>query len=170
MEPEVLKNIPRDQNHSFEYGVFPGILSRKQEFFGYVSKDSYWLDVGNPERYLKANQDLIKGKVIGLAPQDYRSHSEISESSKICEHTIVGRDSVVGHSTKIVDSVIGDKVFIADGSTIENSVICSNTRIGKETKISDAVIGENCRIGENSFVGNGTVLGNSSSLTDYSKV
>lgn len=75
--------------------------------------------------------------------------------------TIVGKDCIIGHNTRIVDSSIGDNVEIQSSEIIESSV-GSGTKIGPFAYVRPhCQIGENVKLGDfveikNSTIGNGT--------------
>ena len=62
LEPDVLEMIPEDANFDFSTDLFPAMLAKKIPVHGYVA-DGYWCDVGNIEEYMRANADMLYGKV-----------------------------------------------------------------------------------------------------------
>ncbi len=60
LEPEILERIPRDRKFMFEHDVFPQLISDNKPVYGY-STNTYWIDIGTPENYLKLNFDLLRG-------------------------------------------------------------------------------------------------------------
>lgn len=169
LEPSILDIIAKAANCSFEYDVFPDILSRKMPFFGYTLTDEYWLDIGTPESYLRAHHDLLDGKIGGFEIErgnDYESATR----SEIDKRSVIGAGCTIRPGVHIVNSVIGPGVHIEEKAVIENSVIWSHSRIASSAEIRNAVIGRSCHIGRNAIVGEGTVLGDKTALTDYTKV
>ena len=169
LEPSILELIARDTNRSFEYHVFPEILARNIPFFGFEIKDSYWIDIGTPESYLKANLDLLSGKIPGLhgdrhIGDDVATHAEIDGVS------VIGEGCSIKPGARVANSVIGPGVHLEEKVLIENSVIWSHTRIASFAEIRNSVIGRSCHVGRNAVVGAGTVLGDKTSLTDYTRV
>lgn len=169
LEPSVLDLIPKDENYSFEYGVFPELLKRNDKFLAFVD-DSYWLDVGTPQRYLFAHQEIINNKVSGFSGEDFRSENKVSKTAEVCRNSIIGKDCVIKDEAKIENSVLGENVSVGENSFIKDSVILSGTVIGENVSISGAIIAKNCKIGNNCNISNETILGEASVLTDYSKV
>src|SRR5215210_2814512 len=45
LEPRVLDYIPAGENHSFEYGLFPALLERKEKFYAHIPQRTYWIDI-----------------------------------------------------------------------------------------------------------------------------
>ena len=169
LEPSILDLIPKDTNKSFEYDVFPEILTRELPFFAYVMKDEYWLDIGTPASYLTAHHDFLSGKISGFELTKTNG-SDVATRSEIDELSFIGDGCVIKPGVRIVNSVIGAGVHIEEKALIENSVIWSHTRISSSAEISNSIIGRSCHIGRNAVVGAGTVLGDKTSLTDYTKV
>ncbi|MFQ5792022.1 MAG: NDP-sugar synthase, partial [Acidobacteriota bacterium] len=62
LEPETLQYIPKGKNYSFERGFFPTLLKENVPFYAYVHR-GYWIDIGTPEKYLKAHQDILRGSL-----------------------------------------------------------------------------------------------------------
>ena len=63
LEPRVLDFIPGGENYSFEYALFPDLLKRNETFYAHVPPRTYWIDIGTPDRYLVAHQDLLANRV-----------------------------------------------------------------------------------------------------------
>ena len=62
MEPEVLAEVSAKEPVDWSHDVFPKLLHRGAPIYGYIS-DRYWEDVGTLESYLKAQADVLEGKV-----------------------------------------------------------------------------------------------------------
>ncbi len=169
LEPSILDIIAKGENKSFEYDVFPEILSRETPFFAYTMSDEYWLDIGTPASYLKAHHDFLDGKIDGF-DLEHESDFESATRSEIDLRSVIGSGCSIKPGVKIVNSVIGPGVHIEEKATIENSVIWSHTRIATSAEISGAVVGRSCHIGRNAIVSEGSVLGDKTALTDYTKV
>lgn len=169
LEPSVLDLIPKDENYSFEYGVFPALLKRCEKFLAFID-DSYWLDVGTPQRYLFAHQEIINQRVSGFSGEDFRQSADIGLTAEICPNSIIGQGCVIKDGAKIKNSVLGENISVGENSTIKNSVILAETHLDENISITGAILGENCKIGSNSTISSETVLGEASVLTDYSKV
>jgi NDP-sugar pyrophosphorylase family protein len=169
LEPKVVELIPKGENYSFEYGVFPELLKRNEKFVAFVD-DSYWLDVGTPPRYLQAHQDIINKRVIGFSGEDFRAQGKISANSEICPNSILGKGCVIESGAKIENTVLGENVSVGENSLVKDSVILSETTLGKNVSVTGAIIAKNCKIGNSSSISPQTVLGEASNLTDDSKV
>ena len=169
LEPGVLDAIPAGENYSFEYNVFPDLLSRHKSFCAFIMKENYWRDIGTPQSYLEAHHDFLSGQIKGFRIE-ISSKSDVATTAIVDKNTIIGENCVIKPNAKIINSVIGAGVHIEDKTVIENSVVWAHTRISSQAHIQNAVIGRSCYIGKNVVVGKGAVLGDKTSLTDYTKV
>ena len=59
---EVLDLVPPDRNVSIEREVWPRWSATASTA---IARESYWLDIGTPERYLQGTFDIIEGSVNG---------------------------------------------------------------------------------------------------------
>jgi NDP-sugar pyrophosphorylase family protein len=169
LEPSILDLIAKDANRSFEYDVFPDILSRDLPFYGYVIHDNYWQDIGTPENYLQAHHDFLNGKITGFEPTE-SAVSDIATRSDIDKRSVLGEGCTVKPGARIINSVIGSGVYVDEKAVVENSVIWSHTKVSTAAEIRDSIIGRSCHIGRNVIVGEGSVIGDKTTLTDYTKV
>ncbi len=169
LEPTVLDIIPKGENTSFEYKVFPDLLVREKPFYAFVMKKNYWRDIGNPQSYLDAHLDFLNGKIKNIEA-DRSANYEAATAANIDKHSIIGADCIIKPNAKIINSIIGTGVHIEEKAVIENSIIWSHSRISNSAKIQNAIVGRSCYIGKNAEVKNGAVLGDKTSLTDYTKV
>lgn len=169
LEPEILDLIPPNTNYSFEYGVFPELLKQRGKLFAFVT-DSYWLDVGTPQRYLQAHDDIINGRVAGFEILDDRGQSEIALTAEVSDNSFIGNECTIENEAKVSNSVLGTGVYVGSNAEIENSVIGANTRVSSGAKVSGAIIGRNSQLGNFSAVSPETILGDDTVLTDYGKI
>src|SRR4030095_11195944 len=61
LEPSVLRYMPKDEPYSFERGLFPTLLERKERVESFVH-DKYWIDIGTPRKYLEVHHDILAGR------------------------------------------------------------------------------------------------------------
>jgi NDP-sugar pyrophosphorylase family protein len=169
LEPQVLDLIPRGENHSFEYGLFPTLLEKGERFFAHIPQRTYWMDIGTPARYLQTHFDLLANHVSRIHIKDRRGTFDSATQSEIDELSIIADECTIKPGAQIINSVLGKGCYIEERARIENSVVWSHTRIGAAAEVSGAIIGRGCHIGRSSVVGAGAVLGDKTSLTDYTK-
>jgi len=167
LEPKVLDFIPTDENHSFEYGLFPELLKRKEAFFSHIPARTYWIDIGTPERYLQVNQDLLANRVARIHLKERRGEFDSATAAEVDDISIIGDDCQIKPGAQIINSVLGQGCFLEERARVENSVIWPHTRVGTAAVVSGAIAGRGCHIGRSAVVGPGSVLGDKTSLTDY---
>lgn len=168
LEPSILDLIPKGENSSFEYDVFPTVIARSLAFYSHVLSTEYWRDVGTPASYLAAHQDFLSGKIKTFFEAE-PSLSDIATSAEVDKVSIIGEGCVIKPNARISNSVLGPGVHVDERATITDSVIWSHTRISAMAEIEGAVIGKSCYVGRNCNVGPGAVLGDKTSFPDYSR-
>jgi len=62
IQPEMIEYIPKGKKYSFEREFIPDIISKGFSIYAYKTK-GYWIDIGTPERYKKAQEDILKIKL-----------------------------------------------------------------------------------------------------------
>jgi NDP-sugar pyrophosphorylase family protein len=169
LEPSVLDLIPKDEAHSFEYGLFPKLLEQGEAFFAHIPQRTYWIDIGTPARYLQAHQDLLANRVSRIHIKERRGKFDSATHAEIDELSMIADECTIKPGAQIVNSVLGRGCYIEERARIENSVVWSHTRVGTAAQVSGAVVGRGCHIGRSTVVGPETVLGDKTSLTDYTK-
>ncbi len=169
MEPEVLGEIPEDRPVSVERETFPALLQKGSKVAVYKS-DSYWMDIGTPEKYLQTHEDIMAGncRIAGMN-FDGRSvikdgKSMIDSTAKIIGPVYIGNNVKIGAYTTIgPNAVIGDNVWIHTGASVINSVLWDNVEIGTYAKLSGAVVASDCIV-EGGSVHNDTAFTMSESV------
>lgn len=169
LEPAILDLIPKGENYSFEYSVFPSILEKQKPFYAFVLNQNYWRDIGNPESYREAHQDFLAGRIAGFELK-MAAGGDIATAASVDKRSVVGEDCVIKPNARVINSVLGPGVHIEEKAVVEDSIIWAHTRIASGAEVKGAVIGRSCFIGRNAMVSEGSVLGDKTSLTDYTRV
>jgi mannose-1-phosphate guanylyltransferase len=163
LERSVLELVPPDRAVSIEREVWPRLVGRG--LFGCVHDDAYWLDVGTPERYLKATFDIIEGnvttEVIERLGQGYLAVSPHAEvEGRVVPPAVVERGVRVAAGAHVGSLVVlADGVQVGEGSSIERSVVLQGAEIGARCVLRDCIVAAGVRIGDGSQVTGGAVLG-----------
>jgi mannose-1-phosphate guanylyltransferase len=155
LERDVLGEIgPAGTNVSIEREVFPRLIGRG--LYGHV-QDSYWLDIGTPERYLQATYDILAGRVqTASRPRARGDRCQVPSDASVDEFSVLGADVVVGEDAMIERSVVLDGASIGARTTVRDAIIGPGVAVGEDCVIEgDTVIGEEARIGPDSTVGSG---------------
>lgn len=151
LEPEILGSIPAEQIVSIEREVFPGIADSGQLFA--LPTDSYWMDIGTPEKYLRANLDALDGTF----PSDARvgdTGSAIADSARIeddarVSSACIGEGCVIGAGAVVSGSVLLDQVVVAPGATVTGSILGEGVRVEQGRVVSSVTAADGDTIGGN---------------------
>ena len=148
MLPEMVQQYPI-YAYDFLTNVVPGELQENR---------GYWRDVGTIEAYYEANMDLravrpslnlynlrwpLRTAQYPVGPAKFTFDEEGRRghalNSIVCEGGIIT-------GAEVVNSVLGQRVFVDNGATITDSVVMDNCYIGADAKISKAIIDKNAHI------------------------
>jgi len=162
LEREILEMVPPDRNVSIEREVWPRLVG--DGLYGYAS-DSYWLDIGTPERYLKGTFDIIEGNVQTAVKERLgTSWLAVEPGAEVLGKAIP--PAVLESGVKVAPgarvgslAVLGRDVSIGAGTTVERAVVLDATQVGENCELRDCIVGPRCRIGDGSTVTGGAVLG-----------
>ena len=167
IEPEILDYIPKGDNFDFAKDLFPLLMKEGVELIA-GNASGYWRDVGNPDSYREAHEDIMSGRVNFKIPGNMSKYPDgilysdeaytLDESIEIIGTVVLGKNVLIGERTKLKNTVISDNVEIGKDSKISNSVIWETVKIGKGTKIDNAVICNDNIIGKNSKMTAGMIL------------
>lgn len=177
MEPEIFDYVDADVSVDWSGDVFPQLMKEGRPIYGYVA-EGYWEDVGTHESYVKAQADVLEGKVqvdmdgfeispgvwiaegaevspdaVLRGPLYIGDYAKVEAGVEIREHTVVGSNVVVKSGAFLHKAVVHDNVYIGPHSNLRGCVIGKNTDIMRSARIEDgAVIGDECLVGEESIV------------------
>jgi len=148
LEPEALRGVPADRAISIEREVLPGLIASGASVRGFVS-DSYWKDVGTPEKYLEATFDALEGKVRGLsyvAPY-VDPRAEVSLRSHLGRWVVAGPGARIGAEAEVEDTVLLGGAVVGERAKVRESILGPGARIGADAIVQGAVLGERAAIG-----------------------
>ncbi len=165
LEPEVLMHIPASGHSMFENYLFPLLLDRGEPIFGYPS-DAYWIDIGTPEKYLKAHHDLLLRWKNG----DVRieGESRIHPAAQIKGPVLVGEGCDISADVRIKGpAVLGPRCKIDKGAVLERTILWDGSQVAEEAVLRNCVVGfrsciekkcllEDCVLGDDVTVDEGS--------------
>jgi len=151
-EPSVLKKIPDDRLVSVERDIFPVLLQEGYKI-GVYDGCSYWIDIGTPEKYLKAHRDIMSGDC-QMSEVNFNNQSIFKDGKSIIADTaIINGPAYIGNNVEIgayvtigPNAVIGDNVRIHKGSSVVNSILWDNVVIGSSVKMNGAIVAPNFKV------------------------
>jgi mannose-1-phosphate guanylyltransferase len=180
LEREILVDMaPSGTNISIERDVFPKLVDHG--LYGYEA-NGYWLDIGTPSRYLQATYDILEGKVntkVGarLNASGMRLLPEGGVAGRIAAPVVISDGCGIASTASIGGRVVlGQRVQIGAGATVEDSVLLDGVTVGARTHIRgaiigpDVVIGERCTIDGHVMLGEGVRIGDDNVLTAGARV
>lgn len=133
LEPEILAGIPPDQVVSIEREVFPGLAEQGRLFA--MASDSYWMDIGTPEKFLTANMDALSG----------RFPTSAVASPK--EGAVIAADSAsVSPGAQVSSACIGKKCVVEDGAVVTGSVLLDGVVVSSGARVTDSTLGAGVRV------------------------
>lgn len=160
LSPELLDHVPAlpfacDVNRS----VYPPLLPSGR--IRAVVATGYWNDLGTPERYLRANLDLLSGAApvslpgadpfAGLHPGPSRvfvsEDASVEPAARLFGPVLVGPGAVVEAGAVVgPEAVLGAGCRVGRGAVVERSVVWPDTVIAAGERVSRAVAAGKFRV------------------------
>jgi mannose-1-phosphate guanylyltransferase len=157
LEPEILAQIPTSTRSMFEHDIFPSLLDNSEPILGYPS-DAYWIDIGTPEKYLKAHHDLLLNQGNGHVKSEGKS--QIHQAAKIEGPVLIAEGCAIAEDAKIKGpAVFGPRCRVDKGAIVEGSVLWDGVNVGKMAELKNCVVGTGSNIQEGCHIPEGCVLG-----------
>jgi mannose-1-phosphate guanylyltransferase len=162
LEREILELVPPDRNVSIEREVWPLLVDNG--LYGSPS-ESYWLDIGTPERYLQATFDIIEGNVdTGVTERlgsDWLAIDSGAEvNGRVIPPAVLERGVDVAEGAHVGSlAVLAQGVSVGTGTTVERAVILNGAQIGENCMLRDCIVAAGCRIAARTQITGGAVLG-----------
>jgi mannose-1-phosphate guanylyltransferase/phosphomannomutase len=180
MEPEVLAEVAPGEQVDWSSDVFPRLLAEGAPLYGWIA-DGYWEDVGTHESYLKAQADVLSGKVdaeiegfevspgvwvcegaevdpdaVLTGPLCIGDYAKIEAGAQLREFTVIGANVVVKEGAFLHRAVVHNNVYVGQGSTLRGCVIGKNTDVMASARIEEgAVVGDECLIEPEAYLSAG---------------
>lgn len=169
VDPKIFNEVPCGEKYSFERQLYPSLLKKGVPIYGYLSK-SYWLDIGNPQKYKEVHEAILQGrvavKVFGTRVNGkfwLGEDTHPDASVRFVGPSIIGEKVTIGKETEIRDYVVvGNQVAIGENCSLDRAIIWRGTKVGSHVHLSDCIIGYNCVIEDNVVIERGVVLADGS--------
>jgi mannose-1-phosphate guanylyltransferase/phosphomannomutase len=167
LEPKIFDYYEGGKSVDFSQDVFPELLRQKDALFGYIAS-GYWCDVGNIQEYMRANADVLLGRV-NVEPIGHELGNGIwceSDDVDIAPDAQIYGPVWLGESVKIRGgaivrgpSVIRNFTIIDSRAQVDRSVIWRNSYVGERTEVRGAIVARQCSLKAKSMVFEGVVIG-----------
>lgn len=172
-EPRLLDEIPPGRPYSVEYGLFPKLLEEGRPFYGYRS-GAYWLDMGTPERYLQAQDDLLAGRLkYALEPEGEQVQpgvwagegTFIDAGARLSGPIILGKNCRLRADSALTGPLaLGDGCDVGEEAEVENMIAFNEVSFGAHSHSSASLFGSGAKIGEGCVIGDVTIVGDNANV------
>jgi mannose-1-phosphate guanylyltransferase len=162
LEREILELIPPARKVSIEREVWPRLIG--DGLYGFPS-ESYWLDIGTPERYLQGTFDILEGNVETPVRErlggDWLAIAEgVELQGRVIPPAVIERGVRIGEGARVGGLVVlAEDVSIGAHSTVERAVVLEGAQIGEHCELRDCIVAAGARVGANSKITGGAMLG-----------
>jgi mannose-1-phosphate guanylyltransferase/phosphomannomutase len=172
LEPSIFDYYEGGKPVDFSQDVFPQLLAKGDALFGYVA-DGYWCDVGNIPEFLRANADLLAGRVnleslgreIGGGIWVESESVEIAPDAQLFGPIWLGAGcKVKGGVVMRGPCVVRDDTIVDTRAQIDRSVIWRNSYVGERAEVRGSIVGRQCSIKSKVMVFEGTVIGDGTTV------
>ena len=149
LEPEAVRDVPVGRPVSVEREIFPALIASGAHLSGFVST-AYWMDVGTPEKYLRATFDALEGRVedLGYEAPFVDPSAEVSLRAQLGRWVVIGPGAVVEDGAEVEDSVILAGGRVTSGARVRDSIVGPGATVGKGAIVQGAVLGERASVPE----------------------
>ncbi len=166
MEPEVLAEVPAGQVVDWSGDIFPKLLENGAPLYGWIA-DGYWEDVGSLESYLKAQADVLSGRVnVEIDGFEVSPGVWVAEGAEVDPEAVLTGPLCIGDYAKIEGgaqlrefTVVGSNVIVKEGAFLHRAIVHNNVYVGRGAQLRGCVIGKNTDVMSQSRVEEGAVVG-----------
>ena len=166
LDPSVFDYIEKGKQVDFSQDVFPAMLRKGDALFGYVAS-GYWCDVGNIAEYMRANGDILNGRV-NVPPIGrhiggdiwVEGDVEIAPDATLYGPIFLGQGCKVKGGVIIHGpSVVREYAVVDSRAHVDRSVIWRNSYVGERAEVRGAIVCRQCSIKSRVLVFEGAVIG-----------
>lgn len=164
LEKSILAGIEAGVNVSIETQVWPKLVG--DGLYGYVSRGTYWMDIGTPDRYLQGTGDILMGNVktaVGArldAEHQFLAPGSVADGATVTGAVIAEEGSTIAATARVVGpTVLGKGVTVGEGAVVERSVVLDGSHVGANAHVADAILSPNVTVGERTIVQGQSVIG-----------
>ena len=130
--------------------MFPALLKRGAPLFGWIA-DGYWEDVGTHESYLKAQADVLSGRVdTEIDGFEVSPGVWVAEGAEVDPEALLSGPLCIGDYAKVEAgaelrefTVLGTNVVVKEGAFLHRAVVHNNVYVGQGVTLRGCAIGKN---------------------------
>jgi mannose-1-phosphate guanylyltransferase len=161
-EPAIFDRIPSGTFYDFGKQVFPELLRDGLPFYAMRLQGAYWRDIGTPDEYRRATDDLLYGRVriagarvTGIAPT-----ATVAHGARLQGPIRVGEGAEIASGACVVGpAVIGDRVKVGVSATLERTIVWNDATIGAGASLRDTIVGEGYAVADGAVL-DGAIVAN----------
>jgi NDP-sugar pyrophosphorylase family protein len=147
--------------------------------------DTYWIDIGTPEKYLKVHHDLLLNRAPSLLAYfgnlveavQIGSNSIVHPSAEVEGPVLIGESCVIAKGARVKGpAVLGPRCEVAEGAVVEGAILWSDSKVGKRAMLRNCIVASHCSIQggsqvlDNCVLGDAVVVGKDNKLAPGTKV
>ncbi|HXJ62516.1 MAG TPA: NDP-sugar synthase [Actinomycetota bacterium] len=147
LDPSALEGWPRGDKISIEREIYPMLIESGRPVFGFVT-DAYWMDLGTPEKYLRAHVDVLQGRIQGIdvpAPC-VAAGAVVDAGAALGRMVVVGDAATVARGARIDESVLHPGCSVGEGAALEGSILGPGSVVGAGAELHGCVLGQDARV------------------------
>ena len=147
LDPTLLRRWTPDRPISIEREIFPELIAAGEPVFGYVT-ESYWIDLGTPEKYLQAHVDLLAGRFRGLAYPSPWVHPEarVDDGAELVGAVCVGARTRVSSGARVEGSVLHPGSTVEAGADLRATILGRDASVVAGARLDEVVVADGARI------------------------
>ena len=145
LSPRIFNHLPKTDFCSV-IDAYRNSMQREERVLGIALPDTFWADLGSPERYLATHRDILaarKRRIPGkrlLPPKELRAiMARIPDGVAVSGFAAIGEGVKLGANVTVEDSVLWDGAVVRRGSRIVDGIVGKNTDVHGQITDSTAV-------------------------------
>lgn len=132
VSPDILDYLPRE-GFGTVIGGYDSAMHKGRLVMGVCEENSFWEDIGTPESYLRAHEQIALRYKAGLAGAALFDPASAARAGRLRRAGIVIRGFVS----------LGRNVRAEPGAILKNAVVWDNVRIASGAVVTDAIVAKN---------------------------
>jgi mannose-1-phosphate guanylyltransferase/phosphomannomutase len=173
LDPKIFQYFEKNKPYDFSQELFPLMLKQGDPIYGYIA-EGYWCDVGNLSEYMRANADVLQGKVEAEIPaNNIGGNIWCEENVEIAADAQLYGPLYLAHDCKIKSgaiihgpSTIGHYTIVDERAQVDRSIVWNNSYLGERSELRGALVGSSTNIKSKAVMFEGAVIGDNSIIQE----